>query len=187
MKTQKELKEIYKNLINDVWQEESMRKYCINKAAYLMELENGEIVEIEKPSIQKHFCFGAGYCGYCTDEEWESANEMSRHAATNHDYFIKENLRKIDEQIESFLKPTVHTWKIAKHYYRQSEENKLGAFVLEYWGENRYPEARPATKEDIKKMVEGLKEVRKQFEKRLHAYLKRYGLSKIETWSYICD
>lgn len=185
--TQKELKATYNELLKDVWKDESMIKYCLNKAAYIIELEGGELIEIEKPTIETRFCFGAGLNGYCTEEDWNDANDMAHHARTNEEYFKKENLKKIDEQIESIKKETFHTWKIAPHYYTQSKGNKLSSLVLEYWGENRYPEAREATAEDKRRIVEGLKVVKAQFEKRLNTYLKRYGLKNIITWAYLRD
>lgn len=41
--------------------------------------------------------------------------------------------------------------------------------------------------DDIQKIIDGFKEVRKAFEKRIDTYLKRYGTTKVNSWSYICD
>jgi hypothetical protein len=41
--------------------------------------------------------------------------------------------------------------------------------------------------EDIELIIAGLEEVKKSFIKRLNAYLKKYGLSKINAWTYLVD
>jgi hypothetical protein len=40
---------------------------------------------------------------------------------------------------------------------------------------------------EIKQAIAILKEERAKFEKRLHTYLKRYGTSKLHTWTYWAD
>ena len=47
-------------------------------------------------------------------------------------------------------------------------------------------ELKPAFAGEVAKAWEDEK-MRKQFEKRLNTYLKRYGLSKIDTWSFLSD
>ena len=41
--------------------------------------------------------------------------------------------------------------------------------------------------DDIALIVAGLEEVKKSFIKRLNTYLKKYGLSKINAWTYLVD
>jgi hypothetical protein len=41
--------------------------------------------------------------------------------------------------------------------------------------------------EDRLAILEGLKREREKFDKRLQTYLKRYGTSKIRTWTYWAD
>lgn len=36
-------------------------------------------------------------------------------------------------------------------------------------------------------LIAGYEEVKTEFIKRLNSYLKRYGMSKVETWSYLMD
>jgi hypothetical protein len=42
-------------------------------------------------------------------------------------------------------------------------------------------------KDEIEIIISGLEEVRKAFTKRIDTYLKKYGTSKVNAWSYICD
>lgn len=58
--TQKELKEMYMNIIKtEVWEDEHMQNFAKKQCAYVVQFSNGDIVDIEKPSIKKDFCFGA--------------------------------------------------------------------------------------------------------------------------------
>jgi len=43
------------------------------------------------------------------------------------------------------------------------------------------------TADERKAIIKGLRWGRAQFEKRLNTYLKRYGVSKIHTWTYWAD
>ena len=46
---------------------------------------------------------------------------------------------------------------------------------------------REATKEDLILIIEVYKQQIENFKKRLNTYLKRYGLSKLTTWTYLVD
>jgi hypothetical protein len=50
-----------------------------------------------------------------------------------------------------------------------------------------YGDVEPMTVEDRQAILAGLKREREKFEKRLQTYLKRYGVSKIRTWTYWAD
>ena len=62
MKNQKELKEKYMNIIKtEVWQNsERMQEYARKECEYVVELSNGNIIDIEKPRIEKKFLFRYG-------------------------------------------------------------------------------------------------------------------------------
>ena len=75
-------------------------------------------------------------------------------------------------------------------YIGQPEDSKLKAICF-YWAGN---EDDPKTKGlvkltdgEVQAMINGYEENKKLFKKRLDRYLKRYGLSKINAWSYLRD
>ena len=184
MRTQQELKGIYANEITAYWKQKSMIDYCIKKAAYIVELNAGELYEIEKPSIEKDFCFGYGYCGVSTEDDYRGAERARQNAATNQDYFIEKNLKPIDEMIKALDEYEVYK---RPHYCGQAPDSKL--YNIEF---KRYYDREPEngiklTPEEIADIKTGYQEVRKQFVKRLNTYLKRYGLSKLHTWTYLSD
>jgi len=184
MKTQKELKDIYAEQIRAYWKTPRMIDFCIKKAAYIVELDGGELIDIDKPSIEKDFCFGYGYCGVSTNEDYENAAAAARNAATNQDYFLEKNLEGIDRTLNALDEYRVYK---RPHYISQAPDSLL--YDLEYrdrWADE--PEnAKRLTPEEIERVKEGYQEVRKQFVKRLNTYLKRYGLSKLNTWTYLSD
>ena len=184
MRTQKELKDIFAQHIAAYWKTPRMIDYCIKKAAYIVELDGGELFDIDKPSIEKDFCFGYGYCGVSTQEDYNNAEEARQTAATDQDYFMRKNLEGIDQTLKA-----LDEYKVYKrpHYYGQAPDSKL--YDLEY---RDYYQAEPEngillTPEEIERVKAGYQEVRQQFVKRLNTYLKKYGLSKLHTWTYLSD
>jgi hypothetical protein len=59
------------------WHNQEMIDYCVNDCEYVVPLENGGILEINKPRIETRFCFGYGYCGMST-EKGKNASDAAR-------------------------------------------------------------------------------------------------------------
>ena len=198
--TQKELKEMYMNIIKtEVWEDEYMQNFAKKNCAYVVQFSNGDIADIEKPSIKKDFCFGAGSYGTCTNEEMKDAENMAALARKSEQYFKEQNLKKIDSDIkdlEKCLSGYDYECYTYTHYMGQPDNSKLKAFTVVRTGYN--PEFTPVrwinckdikklSADDIQRIIDGFKEVRKAFEKRIDTYLKRYETTKVNSWSYICD
>ena len=189
MRTQKELKEVYKNCVEDIWSDQTMIDYSIKNADYIVEFSNGNIAEIDKPTIKKDFCFSHGYCGVTTDEEEDRANRCVEIASSDEKYFYDENMKDLYETIENLEKAKKRdNLYQCQAYTGQSEDNILRAYTCKnMYNENRLKEEDKLSREDIDRIIEGYKEVIKKFDKRLKTYLKRYGLSKVKAWSYLSD
>ena len=200
MKNQKELKEKYMNIIKaEVWQnDERMQEYARKECEYVVELSNGNIIDIEKPRIEKNFCFGMGMYATYTQEEFEAAEELADNARKNVDYFISENMKQITDKIY-YLKEALENKREVYtflHYSGQPENSELVAYNCVRICDN--PEYAPfrwsnlqavkkLSSEDIQAIIDGLEEVAKKFMKRLNTYLKRYGLEKLNVWTYCRD
>ena len=185
---QKELKEMYAEILTrDVWHEDvKMVQYCVNKTAYIVELENGDILAIEKPKIETRFCFGYSLSRYDT-EDYDGANDMVDHARKSENYFKNENLKDINNMISSLSGKENSRFKfvLSIPYYRQPKDSQLKQLLqIDPYRVETYE---PITAENMKRIVEGYKIVRQDFAKRLDTYLKRYGMSKVRTWSYWRD
>lgn len=200
MKNQKELKEKYMNIIKtEVWKNsERMQEYARKECEYVVELSNGNIIDIEKPRIEKNFCFGMGMYATYTQEEFEAAEELADNARKNVDYFISENMKQITDKIY-YLKEALENKREVYtfvHYSGQPEDSELVTYNCVRICDN--PEYAPfrwsnlqavkkLSNEDIQAIIDGLEEVANKFMKRLNTYLKRYGLEKLNVWTYCRD
>lgn len=197
MKTQKELRAEYREELRKVWDSQKMIDYCAKDAAFIIE-HDGKLYEIDRPSIKKDFYFGYGYNGISTQEEIRDAYDAADYAMDNERYFVDENLRGIDEAIgklEEVLADMRRTWcawsgprslvKVGKHYCSQTPDCRLNYFsIVDTWRET--PEE-TADAELVEKLIEAYKAVKDDFKKRLAAYLRRYGTTKVRTSVYLCD
>lgn len=184
----KELKEKFIEEIKKHWDSPSMQKWCIGELSNGYELQNGFLIEFTKPRIKKNFCFGAGYNGVTTEDEWKHANYMVNVANTSEAYFIKENFNENFENIERILNSDEKIYFL--HYdrsYGDVSHLKTEKYMLLYATEKEKSIAIQLPKIDIEGLKTVLEEEKQKFQKRLNTYLKKYGLSKVNSWSYISD
>lgn len=180
-------KELFLEELNKVWKEsDKMIDYCFKKADCIVELDDGDILTIDKPSIETHFCFGYGYCGVSTQEEINRAYTAEEKARANGDYFKRQNLRVIDEWIKELKDSNVRIYKFISYYGLTEKDHLKSVRVFNYW-ENVPNGAVEISENERKAILAGYEEVRARFNKRLDTYLKRYGTSKLKTWTYLID
>jgi len=189
MKNQKELKAMYKNILTtEIWSDQSMVDYSVKNCAYVVELVNGNIITIDKPTIKKDFCFG-----YSNDSEsFDNANDMARHASENKQYFIDKNLESLNrtlKQLRNGFDGSYDYYIYPQIYSGQKGNSKLNGIAVKHTWEvdDRLPNVKKLSDENRERVIKGYEEVKAKFEKRLNTYLKRYGLSKLNTWSYWRD
>lgn len=186
-----ELRNKYRKAIEAVWTDEKMRDYCCKKADIVYPVRD-HIAEVDKPSIKTDFCFGYGYCGVSTAEDMKDADNMVRHAQTREDYFLSENLRDLDGWIESLegsdyvayaVNSYQHDYGIVCihfcHWYEAEQQKR--------WAEQSGSTFFELTPEERKQIADVYRMEKERFTKRLKTYLKRYGLSKVHSWSYLVD
>ena len=196
MKITKQDKEMLADEFRKVWfdrygdVDEKMVKYCVNKtSAYLV--IDGAIVTFDKPNIQTDFCYGYGLqCQTDYDEAWE----MADYASSSLGYFIEKNMDGTDaawqmEYIQEDCHPC-EPWLDRRHYTSQTDDCKLGEVRWEHWDKRDWCERqgwRRLTEDELAAYYAVLYDEQVKFLKRLKAYLKRYGLSKVRTWTYWAD
>lgn len=190
------------------WNSPKMIDYCVGKVAAVAVLPSGEIVTVEKKSIETRFCFGER--GY----DYDDAQKAARHAAQSESYFKAENMRAFNEAVkdledaQTMNGPYILTIN-GGAYIGQTEDCKLrsinfqrvsnvladlggSAFLAEIPGQTVTERGsgrayRIATAEEIAAILDAYKTARAAHEKKVDAYLKRYGMSKVETWTYWID
>ena len=189
-KDQKALKNAYIDEAISESFNESMRKHFNGKIDRVVEMHDGRMIAIEKPSISKEFCFG--WHSTMPGSDYEEANAMACYARESEEYFIKENMRQIDSEIEELARPRSRwTPKTGIHYCGAPEDSKI--CYLKWWdlfddmGHDRKETDQDVTEEDMEKILSAYIETRKDFQKRLDTYLKRYGTKHVRAWTYWAD
>lgn len=185
-------------------QDASDRDYAKKTTSAVIKLSTGTLYAIEKRAIETSFCFGYGFCGVSSMEESDRANDLASNARTNEDYFINENLKYYDEKIKSIL-AGFNVWHTCDYNEAQAMAENRPIVALK-WGsscrsvsvilksdyENNRNYYRGAivedlTMEDRDNLVKLYKSEKEKMRKRLNTYLKKYGLSKIRSWSFLVD
>lgn len=194
-------KEMLKAEYRKAWDSEKMVDYCVNDLANVAILPDGGIISIEKQSIKTSFCFGES--GY----DYEDAQKMAIHASKSFEYFKEQNMKSFNEWIadlEETLEENPKYFIVIRdiHYTGQETDCRLRSLewlktwqVLDAFGGSAYLSELPgkriethkgriATHEEIKIILEAYKQARTAHEKKVDTYLKKYGLSKVDTWTY---
>ena len=153
----------------------------------------------QKPSIQTRFCFGYGQNGIEADGDYDRAREQEKNMETNQQAFINANLEGLNKSIED-IETFISQWINKKEKCFSSRYNKIFicknsynhlAYLAWSWDydniRNKDAIIKEANKEDLLLIIEVYKQQIENFKKRLNTYLKRYGLSKLTTWTYLVD
>lgn len=169
-----------------------------------VELENGMILTESKRKIETEFCFGYSSCGQ--GPEYAEAAREERKASESETYFLNENLRIYTDELSKIGDP--EWWPVLRPTYADKDpDNTLWTLewyrlydLINYYGyeaeqpgyrttleDNYRREIYIPTKDDLGRIRGMIEEAKAKHEKRCNAYLKRYGLSKIRTWTYWLD
>lgn len=146
-------------------------------------LPGGRVLVFDKDRIETHFCFGED-----GGESLTRACNMAAKARNDENYFLAKNLSWYDETIRALENTDPESCECVAYtcpaYYRERGKQIVNV-VPDYWYDvrDRQDYAR-VTDEERPIILAAVKTMRAKFEKRLHAYLKRYGLSKVHSWTY---
>lgn len=191
VKIRKANKEIYINQIKEenIW-DDRMCEYLFKNIYDVIFLDNGEMIAIDNLNIETSFCFGAGMYGHSTVEEDIEAENRADYARTNENYFIQENMKKINYEIEELEK--AYCVIVHCHYCGSEENTKILAYQVfrnqyDFEYKNNQHKYRVISAEEKQKILDVLYSLKSNFEKRLNSYLKRYGLTKLNVWTYLVD
>lgn len=155
------------------------KDYYRKHNAAAVKLPEGYFV-ISKPSIENKFCF------HDEGPDYETYKSLHKSEAVMRDYFLRENLSDLDRQIKS-LEDMDETMFLAPTGWQSEVLPRTSRYMSEWARNAEREEAREMTESERKQCAAALRFVRAGFEKRLQTYLKRYGVSKIHTWTYWAD
>lgn len=153
------------------------RKNASRWYAAAVKLPEGYFI-VGKPSIKNKFCFHDEGPDYELYKGLMSSEERLRR------YFLRENLRELQEEID-LLKKEDEPMYVVCGEYRNSRVSIKGWRGIQYlWSGTTKREMTATERHEI---LAAMTFVRDAFEKRLQTYLKRYGTTKLHTWTYWAD
>lgn len=163
--------------------------YYKRTTSHIIKLSNGQYILFEKPRIKTSFCFGYGDYLRATEEAENRANDMANYASTNSDYFMNENLKELNKKIELVENNdelyTVSS--IPKEQQLLYTNYITKERMMRDYRDNNNLLCIKLTDEDRTLLLQTLYSEKIKFEKRLNTYLKKYGLSKLNVWTYLRD
>jgi len=182
---QTKLKAEYKVYLADVWKDQKMIDHCAGEADVVVKFRDNYLVEVEKESIETNFCFGYGWCGVSDEDDYRGAQGMAEHARTSEQYFISENLKGLDRMLREIADKD-NVLYFQDHYYSQ-KNHVLKHIIFKSPWDKAEPGLEKLTDAERKLYAEAVQVEKDRFTKRLNTYLKRFGLSKVRSWSYLVD
>lgn len=164
---------------------ELFKTWCyLDHTAEALKVDEKHFITFDKQDIEKSFCFGWSCQGGMTYEE---ATDMC-HNFSEADFKVK-NLKCFDNKYIHRLKAIEEKQIKLKREYVTSKES--GAEIMYITTDRDVSGDITLSVEDSTRLREAYKQkvqdLRNEFEKRLDAYLKKYGLSKIRRWTYCAD
>lgn len=197
----------YQSALKNVWgTDQHMIDYCMKKTDDIVGLPNGMYFTIEKQGIEKDFCFGYSLSTY-DSEDYDNANRMAARAAKDQEYFIKQNMRHFTEILNCLNEHGKSCMTILYKAYPDYNIGKLSglnfskmnAILDDQGGSANIEEIKGTTAqhfnheyyiltdEDVEIVKSAIARAMERHEKKVRAYLKRFGMSKVHTWSYWQD
>lgn len=168
----------------------------LKDASEIMMTDCGVILVFDKPHVD-----AGTFWFHDEGPNYEYYKQVTDNDETKKEYFLRQNLHEYDDLIKGMTeRKDRFGYELVPVFY----EHEWCSCGLLGWGnrlvmmtegrvqeEERDPRSRNnihrMTESDAKKALAILKSERAKFEKRLHAYLKRYGLSKIRFGTYWAD
>lgn len=165
------------------WETERMVKHCVNKTCIGF-IVRDTVVIIDKESIKTQF--GFGYECFRNVDTSDKASELAQQARTDIKMFVNSNLQKHDDLLKLIDDALIGKEKfVIKQglYSGQQAECRLGYIEL-MRSHKDYDVSRIMTNEELSLYREMVSLSREKLLKRVQTYLKKYGLSKVETLVY---
>lgn len=183
--------------------DDHMIDYCTNQVNKLLRVGD-MLVIFEKIRLETSFCFGYGFYGVSTVEEDRAAASQAAKMRSDESRFIEENTKRLKEEIAGirYILACRHHEEVEMNYqydgleliFRHSgfsgenSHNLTKTAWVKRWETIEKPEDfRIATDEEALQVVEVLEEQLREVTKRCETYLKKYGTSKLNVWTYLRD
>lgn len=180
--------------------------YCKNYPL-AVRLNDGRVIFCERSGIETNFCFGYGYNGMYDEESYNDAIDAQRAARNDENYFIRENMAGIrakvarakgeehpgygvggSEYCYTLQRERDGSKVVELYFFDVSKETlKKMDFCLHHLTQAQIDRLQPIEGEDRQRIVKLYETEEAHRLKRVQTYLKKYGLSKLRTWTYLSD
>lgn len=181
----------YRRELEAVWRkrngsvDQHMVDWSLRDAEELIRLSDGRYYVISKPRLKTNFCFGynTDYSGH----EQSDAIRNEENFLANRNRFKEENLRPVDDVLKALRDCELYECYVCSKYRTGGSIASIQfvtGFLQRQQLNNSYS---PLPDTDRTAITQAWERVRAAFEKRLDAYLKKYGTSKLRTWTYCRD
>lgn len=164
------------------------RPYYEKKYLVVIKLDD-KYYPVEKLSIKTTFCFGAGSNGISTAEDWKAASN-AQSAIHQFDNWLKANTEETESDIIGLSDPygEGRTWRDHGHRAFVCYADKEMRLLWRYSICGDMPDdAHEPTAQEKSVLLAGLQMQLEDITKRCKTYWKRYGSSKLNTWTYLRD
>ena len=170
-----------------------MNEYIRQTIAGAVKTSSGLICGFDKPRIDKDFCF------HDEGPQYELYKELHADQDRMKNYFLYQNLREIDDNIQAIENP--ESCSITRVYGFYKSESGACSMTWRCYSDlsnnsdikegiqnhEKEPNFEPMTESDKVQVLAVLKQIRTDFEKRLNTWWKKYGFEKLHTWTYWAD
>lgn len=157
---------------------------CKHGTPYI--LSGDEFIVIDKPEIKTRFCFG--YQTEYSGREYKDAEKLRERCANSVDYFKRKNTEQLTGTLERLKDTSKRAYKQI-HYQRGEKQMSIAIPYNRdaYERMNRANTLTELTESERAAVVAAYETELNKLNKRLDNYLKRYGLSRLKTWTYWAD
>lgn len=152
-------------------------------------LSDGKAIMLDKPHIETNFCFGYSTCGQ-GPEMSECFKTHDNFKKNKESWFILENIQRFEREFR-YPEPD-YLLVLSKYYdrgniwgYNWVSEGRLEEFIDRVAFGREYVVCR--NENDIDLIKRAITAHKQTFVKRLERYVKRYGTSKLKSWTYWID
>lgn len=180
--------------------------YCKNYPL-AVRLNDNRVIFCERQGIETSFCFGYGYNGMYDEESYNDAKKVQNMARNDEGYFISENMAGIRAKVARAkgeehpgygvggseycytLQREREGSKVVELYFFDVNKESLKKmdFCHHHLTPAQIDRLQPVEGEDRKRVINLFETEEAHRLKRVQTYLKKYGLSKLRTWTYLSD
>ena len=171
---------VYKKWLDEFCKSITDSRLCVKEHIGAVKLSNGWFFLLEKSKIENSFCF------HDEGPQYEFYKTLVDDKEKMKEYFVFENLEGIENKIKQ-IQENKDDIIFVRHYQDRAICDVFVSYEYERFYGHSTAEKYIPTEEDTNNVINALIYQRDQFKKRLETYLKKYGTSKIKTWTYWAD